>query len=306
MPDRMSAVSVVIPHLNEPDDLRRCLTALQDQKGGALPLDIIVVDNGSRVLPADVCAAFDSVRLATQEIPGPGPARSLGVTLAWGSLVAFVDADCLVAPGWLLALSQFFAAHPEVGYAGGDIQIDYVDPEHPAPIELFEAIFGYRARLFVERDHYAATGNMIVRKEVFAAVGPFLGLGIAEDREWGQRANRMGYKAAFLPEAIVYTPACKTFKELTKRWDRAIAHDFEHGNRSALRSLRWLARSLLVAASPLLEVKTIFRSRQVKNLSQALSVFWVVVKIRLYRARKMLALLFGAQASALVKNWNRE
>jgi cellulose synthase/poly-beta-1,6-N-acetylglucosamine synthase-like glycosyltransferase len=301
-----SSVSVVIPHLNEPDDLRRCLQALQAQRLDGIPFEVIVVDNGSRVSPAQVCDAFEGVRLALEKTPGPGPARSHGASLAEADLIAFVDADCLVAPGWLREIAGYFAAHPEIDYAGGDIQVGYADPSHPTPIELFEAVFGYRARRFVEREHYAATGNMVVRKQLFEAVGPFLGIGVAEDREWGQRAHGLGYRAAYLPRATVYTPACKTFTELTRRWDRAIAHDFEDNRHSGFSGLRWLARSLMIAMSPPLEWAAIIRSGKTANLSQSLSAFVVLARVRLYRARKMIALQFGAHAAALVNNWNRE
>ncbi|XJN85291.1 glycosyltransferase family 2 protein [Mesorhizobium terrae] len=45
-------LSIVIPHLNEPDSLQRCLAALNAQRNPNIPFEIIVVDNGSRIPPA--------------------------------------------------------------------------------------------------------------------------------------------------------------------------------------------------------------------------------------------------------------
>ena len=39
-------ISVVIPHFNQPGELRRCLRSLQGQAAGGHEVEIIVVDNG--------------------------------------------------------------------------------------------------------------------------------------------------------------------------------------------------------------------------------------------------------------------
>lgn len=44
-------VSVVIPDLNEPDNLLRCLAALYGERAEGIPFEIIVVDNGSAMDP---------------------------------------------------------------------------------------------------------------------------------------------------------------------------------------------------------------------------------------------------------------
>ena len=58
--------------------------------------EVIVVDNGSRVLPEAVVAAYPAVRLVAEPTPGPGPARNRGAALARAPLLVFADADCKV------------------------------------------------------------------------------------------------------------------------------------------------------------------------------------------------------------------
>ena len=67
--------SVVIPHLNQPDFLDRCLASLAD--GSRRPDEVIVVDNGSDALPQAICDAWGAL-LLTEADPGPGPARNCG------------------------------------------------------------------------------------------------------------------------------------------------------------------------------------------------------------------------------------
>ena len=94
-------MSVIVPHLNEPYGLHRCLSSLEAQKRAGIPFEIIVVDNGSQISPVAICAPFENVRLVQELTAGPGPARNLGATLARGEILAFIDADCIAMPGWL-------------------------------------------------------------------------------------------------------------------------------------------------------------------------------------------------------------
>jgi len=299
-------ISIVIPHLNEPDDLRRCLLALAAERDGAVPSEVIVVDNGSRQLPHEVCAAFPGVRLELEPTPGPGPARSHGADRARGDIIAFIDADCLAQPGWLRNIAEFYAAHPEIDFTGGAIGIARLDPLRPTMFEAYEEQFAYRVKLYVERDRYAATGNMAVRRRVWQAVGPFGGIATMEDREWGRRASAMGYRLAYLPQARVLTPACKSFAEITRRWDRHIAHEFREGAGRPHHVARWVLFSTAVALSPLVEAARVPLRRSAGTLRERLLALTCLARIRLYRARKMLALLREDRALQIIGSWNRE
>ena len=198
-------ISVVIPHHNDPG-LGACLDALAGQRADGVPFEILVVDNGSEALPSEVCAAHPGVRLLSEATPGPGPARSHGAANARAPLIAFIDADCRADPGWIAAIAAAFA-DPATEIVGGDVRIAPVAPERMTVIEAYESVFGYRQKLYIERDHYAATCNMAVRRAIFAAVGPFAGIGTAEDMDWGRRATAMGYRHGYLPGMRVRTPA---------------------------------------------------------------------------------------------------
>lgn len=296
-------VSVIIPHLNEPDELRRCLDALNAQKVDGIPFEIIVVDNGSRHLPKAVCT---DVTLELEPTPGPGPARSHGARVARGAILAFVDADCVADDGWIRGIVEFLDRNPDVDCLAGDVRIAHADPARPTAIEAFESIFSYRVKLYVERDHYAATGNMAVRRDTFHAVGPFGGIATMEDRDWGQRATAQGVRIAYVPEVRVFTPSCKSFPELTRRWDRHIAHEFDEVGDHPLDIAKWIARSAVMAASPLAETITIIRSDKVSNLRERWLAFTCVSRVRLYRARKMLGLCLRRDATRMVGSWNRD
>ncbi len=297
---------MIIPHLNEPEDLRRCLAALDEQRIDGIPFEIIVVDNGSRELPAALCASFKGVRLERELTPGPGPARNRGVEVARGELLAFIDADCFAQPGWVASIVGYMASHPHISFLGGDIRIAPADPAALTAIEAYESVYSYRMQSYVEREGFAASGNMAVRRHVFRLVGGFGGISSMEDTEWGKRATRMGYRIAYLPQARVVTPSCRSFAELARRWDRHVAHEYRNLDDKPVSRMRWLLRSAVMAASPVGEVLRVLRSDRVRGLRQRWLAFTVVARVRLYRARRMIELLLRDNTTGMLDMWNRE
>jgi cellulose synthase/poly-beta-1,6-N-acetylglucosamine synthase-like glycosyltransferase len=297
-------LSIIVPHLNEPEDLARCLDALTTQRTDGTEYEIIVVDNGSAEPPRAVCAGFAGVRLEIEPLPGPGPARNRGASVATAPLLAFIDADCIAEPSWIHAIVKFMD-NPAIDFAGGDIKILSREDRLTA-IEAYESVYSYRAQFYVERQGFAATGNMAVRTEVFRAVGPFGGIGSMEDTEWGQRATRMGYRIGYMVNACVSTPSCKSFAELVRRWDRHVAHEYRQFRNRKNPTLIWTARSLAVAVSPAAEAIHILRSDRLDRLRDRWSALTCLTCIRLYRAWRMLRLLIDQNTDTLIAGWNRK
>jgi cellulose synthase/poly-beta-1,6-N-acetylglucosamine synthase-like glycosyltransferase len=303
---RAPRLSVIIPHLNEPQDLACCLDALTAQRADGIDFEIIVADNGSREPPFAVCAAYADVRLEIETIPGPGPARNRGAAVAGAPLLAFIDADCIAGPGWVSTIVGFMDTNPAIGFAGGDIRILSQDAGRLTSIEAYESVYSYRARLYVERHGFAATGNMAVRADVFRAVGPFGGIASMEDTEWGQRATAAGCRIGYMEDACVYTPSCRSFPELAQRWDRHVAHEFRKVRGRPLRILMWAASSLAMAASPAAEIACILKSERLQGMRNRWLALTCLVRVRFYRAWRMLSLAFGWDAERLTAGWNRQ
>ncbi|WP_349438079.1 glycosyltransferase [Pararhizobium sp. A13] len=297
---------MIIPHLNEPDDLRRCLLTLAAQHADGIPFEIIVVDNGSTEMPEAACSNIPNLRLEREALPGPGPARNFGANLARAEILAFIDSDCIAQPGWVRAIVGCMTKNPNIDLVGGDIGILINNPQCPSAIESYESIYSYRARVYVERYGFAATGNMAVRTRVFQSVGPFGGIATMEDTEWGQRATARGHRIAFLPEARVLTPSCKSFAELARRWDRHVAHEYGKVAGRPAAMLRWLVGCAIVVASPLAESVKILRTDRVSGVRNRILALACLTRIRLHRARRMFDLLLHGDSGRFVESWNRE
>lgn len=297
-------IAVIIPHLNQPAELAEGLVALHQQVGSTAEVSVIVVDNGSRELPTAACEAWDNVTLVSESIAGPGPARNRGVSCATDAdVVSFIDADCRADERWLCAIETAFA-DPTAAIVGGDIRLGCRDPDAPTWIETYEIVYSYRNEKHIS-EGFSGTGNLAVRRGAFAQVGPFAGVGVAEDRDWGIRANELGFEIRYVPEMIVYHPARRSFAELAAKWDRHIAHDFERYAKDRAHPARWLLRAAAVAGSPLLEVPTILRTRLLSGGRVRLLSFLYLTRVRWYRAYAMTRVAIDPAVRQPGETWNR-
>jgi len=116
-------LSVVIPtHNPDPERLRRTLLGLRAQTLPAADWELILVDNASASFPsagyfAD-CAVGNLAIVPEPEL-GLTAARRRGLGAARGQIAILVDDDNVLAPDYLAQATALFAAHPQVGAAGG-------------------------------------------------------------------------------------------------------------------------------------------------------------------------------------------
>jgi glycosyltransferase involved in cell wall biosynthesis len=187
-PDETQArLAVILVNWNRWRDTVECLESLLRADGR---FHIIVVDNGSRMSLAPVAEAWPMVRFLSCHEPGPGPARNHGIAAARADVLAFIDADVRVLPGWLQAGLDALQSAP--GPVGGDVRIDTADPHRLSGVEAFECVFAFRQKFYIERRQYSVTANLIMTRAMFDAAGPFGGIDTAEDRLFGERARAAG------------------------------------------------------------------------------------------------------------------
>ena len=86
-------LSVIVPVYNGERFLGEALSSVCSQC--VIPMEIVVVDDGSTDGTAKIARDFDLVRYVPQENGGPAAARNRGVENARGDLLAFLDHDDL-------------------------------------------------------------------------------------------------------------------------------------------------------------------------------------------------------------------
>lgn len=293
-------VSIVIPHFQMPRELRRCLASVLAQRLDHGRFEVIVVDNASRDFPSDVANDFENVTFVRESTPGPGIARNTGAAAATAPILLFIDADCVAYPGWAQAAVDAVAVDIAHRIVGGDVRVDLAEPGAITALEAYESVFAYRQRSYIESQHFSGTGNLAVGRAVYDAVGPFAGIDVAEDREWGQRASALGFRVVYEPKMVISHPARTSFDELQRKWQRHIAHDLFTHRAAGKSDWRWRAQAAIVLASIPVHVVKLFVSDRISGSGGRIAGAGILVRIRLWRIREMLAAARGRMNSASV------
>ena len=106
------AVTAVVPTLGRSPHLAPCLAALRREGARA-----VVVSQG-KVAP-DLPPGLAAQVVSLERNRGFAAGTNRGLALAEGELVAMVNDDCIVQPGWLAALAEALAADPGAAAAQG-------------------------------------------------------------------------------------------------------------------------------------------------------------------------------------------
>ena len=203
-------ISIVVATRDRPQALERCLTALTWQRGVAL--EIVVVDDRSaepeavgHVVARTLRAAdgAPATHIVEGEGRGPAAARNLGVLVATGTVVCFIDDDCVATPGWAQRLAAACAdgsaaagvtvADPAAGHAAAASQL-LTDTLQRASFDARTGALGF-----------APTCNLacpaaVVRELPFDESFP---LAAGEDRDWCARLAVSGVALRLVPDARV-------------------------------------------------------------------------------------------------------
>jgi len=201
--------------------------ALESVLGSTLPSSIdwelLVVDNNStdqtRQVVEEYCRRFpDRIRYVFEMQQGLSRARNRGIREARGTIIAFMDDDVTVEPGWLQTLTSSLRDGHWAG-AGGSVVPQWTSSP-PAWLPLSDRYALAPLAMFDPKleagplDEAPFGANMAFRKEMFEKYGDFrtdLGRCGAsmlsnEDTEFGDRLLRAGEHLRFEPSAVVRHP----------------------------------------------------------------------------------------------------
>ncbi len=103
----MGSVSIIIPALNEEKYLPGCLRSIENLDFPKDQIEVIVIDNGSTDKTKEVAVNHGAEFLQDSTLNVSG-LRNLGAMHAKNDILAFVDADCLVATDWLIKADKYF------------------------------------------------------------------------------------------------------------------------------------------------------------------------------------------------------
>lgn len=224
-PQRLPTVTAIVPAHGRPEATRACVESLLAQDYPAELLEVIVVDDASAPPLAPTLAGLPIRLLRQDQNIGQSAARNRAAEVARGEVLAFLDNDCVAAPGWLRTLVAALD-EPGVDIAGGRV----LAPPPEGAVAAFEAA---RSPLDMgpvggpvgpgEPISYMPSCNLIIRRSLLLRVGgfdPAMRLGEDVDLIW--RALATGAQARYVAEgAVVHHHRVRLGALLRRRADYA-------------------------------------------------------------------------------------
>ncbi len=210
-------VTVVIVNWNGEHFLERCLSALLAQT--VIPNEIILVDNASSDASLDIVRRFPSVRVLSQST-NLGFARGNNVAVeaaaAESEWIALLNPDAFPDPHWLEALLSAARDHPVFDVFGSKLVkaadlavLDGVGDAYHMSGLVWRTGHGVLVASFSEQTHEIfspCAAAVLYRRSALLDVGGFDEdfFCYVEDVDLGFRLRLAGYKAMYVPDAVVH------------------------------------------------------------------------------------------------------
>lgn len=228
----MKRVSVIIPTYNRGNYIGQAIESVFQQT--LTDLEVIVVDDGSTDDTYEMLQPYlEKVRYVKTENRGPSHARNVGMRMANGEYISFLDSDDLYYPMKSGLQAQILSAFPDVamvsselsgfddrgfwdefhlrtyhqsGYRGGGLTYDKIYPEKISLMELGLATpawpdaFAYFGNIFDTYFQYmvVSTNTMMFRRHLLDSIGFQNELyRLLEEHNFALRITKR-YKVAFI------------------------------------------------------------------------------------------------------------
>lgn len=185
-----------------------------------LPVEIIVVDNGSRDDEAAILAQrYPHIKaIRSQENLGFAGGNNLGIKAAKGDLLFFLNNDTEIGAGRIIGLADYLDYHSKVGVACP--KICFFQPPHNvqfagytplSKVTLRNSLIGFNQEDGMEyaqaaETPYAHGAAMMVRRSVIEEAGmmPEMYFLYYEELDWSVRIREAGYAIVYVPSLTIF------------------------------------------------------------------------------------------------------
>lgn len=196
MPGNLPFVSVVIPVFNEEQYLADCLDSLSGLDYPASLHEILLIDNGSTDKSLEIAQQYPGVKIHVKDKVKVGGVRNFGVSIAKGTVIIFLDSDCVVREGWLMEGVKKLLDKPNSVLGG-----QYLLREDPSWIEKYWILADSDK---VVSQTTLVGGCIFLEKDAFEKIGGFdETLNAGEDSDLTERLRIAGYVVEIDPSLSV-------------------------------------------------------------------------------------------------------
>ena len=197
MENMLGKISFVIPAYNEENYIGKTIEAILRQPS-ELVKEIIVADNNSTDKTAEIAGGYSKVKVIRAKNSGTNWARQTGLEIATGEIIAFIDADTQVTPGWSEKVIKILSSPKVVAVSGPYVFTDTSWFMHRWMLYSFllvaipiSIVFNYILGI----GNVVTGGNMAAKRDALLKIGgldtsfTFFG----DDTNTGKRLRKVGY-----------------------------------------------------------------------------------------------------------------
>ena len=241
--------SIVIPNLHSPIVDQTINALLKQRTSSDYEIIIVGMDQYNLIAESPQVKAIH-----TEKPVWPSVARNIGLKMAKGEIICFLDSDCIPSADWLRIIEERFQ-DPKVCVLGGGV--DSSQPEFWPVCNHISSFHEYLVSMPAGTRQELPSLNLMIRKSALDQAGGFdESRQIAEDSDLTTRLRQLGYALNFEPRAGI--------NHLPDRRDATsvIQHAWTHGYHSIKVDPKWRAflnlplpfqhRWLLLLTSPVI------------------------------------------------------
>lgn len=185
-------LSVIIPTKNEAEHLPACLAALRCELTG-MEYEVVLIDHGSTDGTQQIAAKDGATVLHRPGAGSISELRNAGAAAASSDVLAFIDADVVVQPGWREGMRGAVAEGPNA--LCGDLYGIGADPSWIDRV-WYDPAMRPNARSL-------PAGNMVMHRALFDRAGGFdVRLETGEDYDLCRRVEALGGTVRRLPALV--------------------------------------------------------------------------------------------------------
>src|SRR6185312_4453786 len=170
-------LSFVIPAHNEEALVGPCIeSVLEEIQRSGVDAEVVVVNNASIDRTGEIARGYAGVKVVDEPKKGLVNARHAGFENSTGELVANIDSDTIVPPGWLTTVVEAFAADPKLVCISGP----YVYYDMSLWNRVLIRLFYYLTWLIYVLNHYILRvgsvvqgGNFVFTRAAWLKAGGF-------------------------------------------------------------------------------------------------------------------------------------
>jgi glycosyltransferase involved in cell wall biosynthesis len=215
---KIMKLSFVIPAWNEEKYIRQCLASItREAKKSQRDIEIIVVNNASVDRTREIALEFPDVIVVDEPRKGLPQARQAGFLASSGDLIANMDADSILPPGWIAKVYTHFSQDDDLVALSGPYEYyDLPRLTHYLVSVYYLPVYGLHlvTHRLLGKGAVLQGGNFVLRRTALEKIGGF-NVDIkfyGEDTDIARRIQKTG-RVKFLPSFKMLTSGRRLTKE---------------------------------------------------------------------------------------------